>query len=912
MSDSPPPRPKKGEKPTTPAISGTDAPENGRVTIKAVFNSTVFSKDDSDWKIMLFDVSETDQANRRQVTVKGEISVAIAGCEYELTGNWQFYKGKREFKCDQFVLRTTADEKSVARILDKLPNVGVVRSQRAIEKFGSRALEILDTNPEAFAEGAGMPVKHAERAAEVFRASMLELETKRKLYEIMPQANNRVVNALWREHAENAPALVSANPWMLAEFDGIGWQTADQISEQIGCARNRPERIWAGCIHTLSEHENDGHTRIEVGEFARKACEVLQLDWAVIFNGLATFAESAIGEDQATKIESRGIFGIPNGAAEALKEILTPPARPSKNSGGATVKPPVNTSEPMWIQRSVHRHYESKIALDMARIRATATGDTRWFAGEKLVTASGEPLDTDQIAAIHLMLETGCGVIMGGPGSGKTTLLRCLLACLPPAKLNWTVIGTPTGKAARVVSQATGFPGRTIHSILCPQQVDIRRDKWGFRFGPPPSEQLPADVVIIDETSMVDHFIAAQILGAIKDGAWVFLIGDGNQLQSVGPGDFFGAVGRAEPWPIFRLTKIHRNAGIGRLATADIIAGQHPRSGDLAEKAHPNGNNFWIVELPADEQRQLAIRIAREWAPSKGFNPIEDVVVLSANSKKTGEVCAPVLNEWLQGALNGDGAETPITDQFAEVPWRIGDRLMQRKNDMGIGLVNGDVVTLDAHYTTSVFDAATGERTTKTLIETHLDDGQVITVDASQAAQNMALAYAATVHKFQGSQAPIVVVCLDWDTQKQVLTREWLYTAVSRFQKFCFLLVSSRSDIGKVLAKRGAKRNTGLDDAFKRVGELKKAIQRLSELGKNEQNEVLEKVKSGITAAMEKDGGMMGALIRNWPDDDGDNAIIGESVGDLDDPLAEWGSPGLLPVEQRPKAETIDGDDIPF
>lgn len=765
----------------TPANPPATAAAGGVVKIIGVFVKTVYSKPDSSWRIMTFDLAATDEATRNNVSVKGEISAPLPGAEYEIEGIWEkgrgAYADKDEFKALSFTMLAPSDATAVARVLDLLKWCGPIRSAKAIAKFGAAALDELHSDPANFAEQVGMPENQAMEAREAFLAARYELETKKRLYEMLPGVHNRVVNRLWENHGVEAPAVVTANPWGLCEYEGIGWETADKISQQLKCPQDSPNRIMAGANHVLGENEENGNTIMPLSAFKADMEKCLSLKWPVIH---ATLIDDVFNCDE--------IVGIPDEPIQAPQALGT-----------------------IMVQRAVAARHESQIADALFELCESARGDLSNFSLDKCVTADGLPLDESQIAAVKGLLENGCGVLSGGPGSGKTTIVRVLLNCLPSNRYA-RVLGAPTGKAARVIRAATGHEAKTIHSLLSPERIDMKKNRWSFRHGPPPAESLPISVLFIDETSMVDHFIAAQVLGACEPGTWVFFVGDVNQLQSVGPGDFLGTMCREKVWPVYQLTKVHRNGGIGRQACADIIAGRLPASGNMAEPASTTGNNFWIIPMPAEQQPALAARIATEWAPSKGFDPRRDVVVLSANSKKRGMVCAPALNAHLQGVVNPEGVPTEITDWNAEVPWRNGDRVMQKKNNYEKNLINGDVLTFvgmaednpkTAVFETDEADEDTGEKRKR--------------ISSGEAAANMALAYAATVHKYQGSQSPVVIICLDFKSQSMVTTREWLYTAISRFQKFCFLLVADPGDIGKVIAQRGARRLTGLADSIAAV-----------------------------------------------------------------------------------------------
>lgn len=738
-------------KPTATPTKPDTAAKIAAGDFTATLVRVVFGKADSDWKVLDFNAAATDEGTAHIIKVSGELANPVPGAEYQIVGTLSEYRGRPDFKASTIRLRAGRDARAVARILDSIKWFGPATAAKAIEIFGGRAIEELERDAAQFAQQTGMPLNRAVEARQFFLDARDEHETKLRLVEMLPGVHTRVVNKLWGIHGAEAPKAIEANPWALTAFDGIGWETADSVAQQLGCVGDEPARCCAGADHVLGCAEQDGNTRMRWVEFVEECERLLGQPWS--------------------KIE---------------------PALPLETLEGSKSEG--------FIQRESHARHEREIASRLLALRAAAVGDLSGFDPAKLVTAQGEALDDTQVSAVRGVLTEGTGVVTGGPGSGKTTTLDVILACLPAGKE--VALAAPTGKAARNMTEKTGRAAVTIHSLLEPVEADVKRNAW--RFNRDASNPLPIDVLVLDEVSMLDHWLAVSVLRALRPGTWLILIGDANQLQSVGPGDFLGAVVRADALTVHRLGTIHRNGGVGRRACASIIIGHSPVAARLGEKADPTGNNFWIVPMPAEEQAVYAQRIATDWARAKGFDPRKDVIVLSANSKKVGAVCAPRLNPALQAAINPDGQPTSVEDYSAEgAVWRIGDQLMQIKNNYDTGLINGDITTL------RVVDS----EAKRVVVVT--DDGREVELPTATARDEMRLAYAATVHKFQGSQAPLVVICLDAKTQREVINRQWLYTAVSRFQRYCFLLCAAEKDVRSAIDKHGAKRLTGLDEALR-------------------------------------------------------------------------------------------------
>lgn len=743
--------------------------------MRGTLTRVAYSKPDSDWKILLFEVAASGEASTRagenstnggaaaEITVKGELANPIVGADYEIHGKWGTYKGQSELKGFSFRPDAPTSPEAIERVLTNLKWFGPVRAASAVREFGIEALNAIEATPDAVASACGMTVERVNEAARILAASRGEQETKAALYTMLgATAHTRVVNAIWRSLGESAVAEIDADPYTLLAYHGIGWDTADSVAAQRGIYGDDERRVRAAIAHTLREAEQDGHTLMPRDKYAL-ALQAL---------GVSTEAARAM-------------------TAQLIETNVVEVDREAK---------------PATIQRVERAEEERLIAEELHRIRTNALGVSQQRFAEIDAAADKHGLDESQRKALRALLFDGCGVLTGGPGTGKTTTLRAVLECVPNSRT--VALASPTGKAARVMADATGQRALTIHSLLSPDMTatDPDEDRWCFTHNS--LNQLPFDVVIIDESSMIDHRLAASLLQAIQSGAWLILIGDADQLPSVGAGQFFATLCQCdelgEPLqqllPVHRLTTVHRNAGVGRHACASIIRGEDPTWGDLAAPAALNNNNAWRIVMPAEEQPAMLERLLLEWCPAKGFDPRTDIAVLTANSKRHGALCAPVLNERLQAVLNPNCApiDTEIRDPVAETTWRVGDRLMQTRNNREYGVVNGETFVLE-----------TWAPKTQTA-RLRRDDGTILEVAKPRSELDLQLAYACTVHKAQGSQYPVVIVCVDHAAQRSVLTKQWLYTAVSRFQSFCFVLTAKPSDMDRTISRVADARFTGL------------------------------------------------------------------------------------------------------
>ncbi|MFH1603836.1 MAG: AAA family ATPase, partial [Pseudomonadota bacterium] len=602
----------------------------------------------------------------------------------------------------------------------------------------------------------------AHEAADMLRDCLGEAEAKAALYKLLPNVHGGVVNRLWDAHGASAVAVIRENPYSATRCYGIGWLTADALAGSIGITGDDRRRVSAGIDEALRFAELSGHTGLPSSEFSGAATRLLGEDCA---GAIKEVANSMLAAG-----ELRAEVGFADGSR--------------------------------LIQRSAQADLEIEIAEQLAALRAAVdVSEARnWvpeISPETTIPEAMSRLSEEQFAAVGFILSEGIGIITGGPGTGKTYCLQSLIECAPLAR--WLLVA-PTGKAARVMADRVGREAKTIHSALEPDPVGTDMDKGQWKFKRDAKRPFDADIIVCDEASMIDHALAHAFLAAIPRGAWLVILGDADQLPSVGAGDFLRSICDTEILPVHRLTEIHRAAAASRGVAAchAIIKGQSPIPCRTdSGPATPAERNFWLIKCPAEQIPAMAGKLVGEWGPAHGIDTA-DAVCLSANSAKRGAVCAPALNAHLQEVVNPGGKPITQIDPRAEVPWRIGDRLVQTRNDYATGLVNGELVTLVRA------DNFGGNPIIRT------DDGREIAVKGDADGIALQLAYALTVHKFQGSEARLVVVCLDWNSQRMVVNRNWLYTALSRFRDFVFVLTPRPQDVAKTIEKPGDARYTGL------------------------------------------------------------------------------------------------------
>ncbi len=542
---------------------------------------------------------------------------------------------------------------------------------------------------------------------------------------------------IFKTYGPEAIAIISENPYRLAaDIRGIGFLTADRIASTLGIEKTAMVRARAGIGYTLAEALDDGHCGLPVSELAPGAAKLLDIPEPLV----------------------REALGLELAAGTVVEEPV----------GGA----------PCVFLAGLHAA-EKTIA---ARIRSLAGGRVPWKAvdAEKAVpwveAKLSMTLAPSQVEAVRLAVASKFLVITGGPGVGKTTLLNAVLSILGVRQVRMALCA-PTGRAAKRLSETTGLEARTIHRLL---EVDPR--SGGFKRQE--SHPLACDLLVVDETSMVDVPLMHALLRAVPPHAAVILVGDVDQLPSVGPGQVLADVIDSGAVPVVRLTEVFRQASESRI----IVNAHRINHGEMPE-ATPSGeaSDFYVSEIEDPEQGAARLlQIVRERIPARfGLDPVRDVQVLCPMNR--GALGARALNLALQQLLN-PGSE-PRVERFGWV-FAPGDKVMQVENDYDKDVYNGDlgfVSAIDLEASELVVDF----------------DGRPVVYGFSDLDQ-LVLAYATTIHKAQGSEYPAVVIPVS--TQHYpMLRRNLVYTGVTRGRKLV-VLVAQRKALAIAVAGRQARR----------------------------------------------------------------------------------------------------------
>ena len=707
------------------------------------------------------DRAHTPGVNREGlVTVVGNLPELTTGEYLRLQGNWITHSQHGlQFQieiCEQTLPATTA---GIRRYLGSglIKGIGAGLADRIVATFGAQTLEIIERQPERLREVPDIGPKRSLRIAKAW-------EEQRQVKEIMLFLHGHGVSTnlaikIYKTYGEQALTIVKTDPYRLArDIYGVGFKTADKIAQALGLPADHPSRIEAGVIYVLNDLTNDGHVYAPRELLVARAVELLAVSPEMIPSAIERLAQDDLVRQELLPILN-----------EAGTEVQ--PAAQSQNAVRETPSP--------YNQPAVYLTplYASEVGV-AERLCRLAEARTRPYA----LPIPDPMLSPEQQSAIKTALTHPASVLTGGPGTGKTTCLKALIAALEVSHRAYA-LASPTGRAAKRLSEATGRPASTIHRLLGPSPAE------GFKYNS--QNPLSIDFLVVDEASMLDLILANSLLKALKPGTHLLLVGDVDQLPSVGAGDVLRDVIASGIAPVTRLNVIFRQA-----ADSHIITNAHRiNQGEMPVFAGSAGDGdffFFSAESPDEAATWVQDVVCNRIPQHFGYAP-RDIQVLAPMYRGPAGVTA--LNQRLQETLNPSGPLKPEKSLFGQI-FRPGDKVMQTQNNYDKDVYNGDigyVLAIDPIEHTLMIDF----------------DGSQVVYDWSECDQ-LVLAYAVSVHKSQGSEFPAVVIPLV-TSHYMMLQRNLLYTAITRAKKLC-VIVGSRRAIGlAVKNNKVAHRFTALD-----------------------------------------------------------------------------------------------------
>ena len=688
-----------------------------------------------------FVVAQVTDDRRRRYMVTGVCDNARAGQRWEVTGRvGRHAKYGPQFQAEAIIEQLPTERAALERYLasGSLPGVGPATAAALVARFGEDVIAVLDDHPERLRELPGIGEKKAARIQGGW-------ERARATYRIMlflrglglgTALAHRVHKALGGGSGEAIIARLQANPYLLAAVRGIGFATADRCALASGLAPDATQRLHTGLVHVLQDRARAGHTVTPLSLWLALAGRLLDVPDAELLPVV------------------RGL---------TARDVIW---RPLASEDGVSLPALARAEE--------------ALAQDLGR-RAGRPAERRLQAA--LAAVARTALSPSQQAALTAIATHALCVVTGGPGVGKTTLLKTVVHAATGAGLRITLCA-PTGRAARRMSQATGYEAATIHRTL--------GVGYDGRFACDAQAPLETDLMVIDEASMIDIGLAAALFAAIPPDASVLIVGDADQLPSVGPGQVLADIIASGRVPVARLAEIFRQAtGSGITAAAHaILAGRAPE---------PNAD---VIFVPMSEDNTAVITGLVQDCVRAGFRPTE-IQVLSP--MKRGRVGTLALNTALRDAGN------PARPGKAEMRtvsglWREGDRVMQTRNNYQHDISNGDIGTIARIETVEDEEAVTvawDDRET-TLAREDLDD--------------LVLAYAITTHKAQGAEYPVVIAPVTTG-HYPLLSAPVLYTAITRARERV-VLVGTKRALQIAVRQNHHRRATGLTAALREAGRL--------------------------------------------------------------------------------------------
>lgn len=686
------------------------------------------------------------KGQRTLVTVVGQAARALAGEYLEATGKWtQDAEHGPQFKADSLRTLAPSTPEGIEKYLGSglIKGIGPHYARRIVQVFGPRTLQVIDDSPVFLKEVKGIgprritQIRESWRQQKVVRDIMVFLQSH-------GIGTARAVR-IYKTYGDKAIELVRANPYRLAaDIWGVGFQTADELAQRLGIDAQSPLRARAALRHVMFELAGEGHCAFPEGDVIQRTVALTAIPAPIVTDAVAYLLEQKELIREATLVEqpwlySRHLYFAETGVAQSLREL----------SLGAHPLPTIDLEAALaWV--------EKKMELSLAPSQREALRQ----------------------AVTHKVL-----VITGGPGVGKTTLVRGILAIFQAKKLRCGLCA-PTGRAAKRLAETTGHEAKTIHRLLEFDHSGPKKNR---------DQQLAFDLLIVDETSMVDVSLMHHLLKALPATTCLVLVGDIDQLPSVGPGMVLADIIASRAVPVVRLTEIFRQAQHSGI----VQAAHHIHDGELPIADQPDAGklgDFYVIDVAEPEViLERLIALIQDRIPARfGLNPFRDIQVLTPMNRS--ELGVRNLNSRLQEVLNPSQEDAPEVARFG-VTFRVGDKILQTVNNYDKEVFNGDVGRVHK------IDLENQE------LIAHFD-GHAACYDFDEL-DELSLAYALTIHKSQGSEYPAVIIPLH--TQHYLmLQRNLLYTGITRGKKLV-ILVGSRKALSLAVSKQETQhRCTGL------------------------------------------------------------------------------------------------------
>ena len=726
-------------------------------TIRGYVDHIIYRNTENGYTVLVLICEE------EELTCVGLFSDIVEGENIEARGEYTDHPTYgRQFKVHSFEEKAPEDEIAIERYLGSgaIKGIGVALAARIVRRFKKDTFRIIEEEPERLAEIKGISERKAMEIAD-------QVNQKKDLRQAMIFLQQYGINTtlavkIYNTYGQQIYSVIKENPYKMAEdIDGVGFKTADEIATRVGIRTDSDFRIRSGILYVLLQATSEGHTFLPMEELTLRASQLLGIEGEHIekhYMNLAIERKIMMRQkDGMTEIYASSFYHMEANTAAMLKQL--------------DVSYDVSDAE---IEKRIKR-IEKQTMIE---------------------------LDEQQVCAVKEAVKNGLLIITGGPGTGKTTTINTIIRYFEMEGLD-IFLGAPTGRAAKRMSETTGFEARTIHRML---EVNGGVEGTGG-FERNERNPLETDVIIIDEMSMVDITLMYALLKAVLAGTRLILVGDINQLPSVGPGAVLKDIIESEQFHTVKLNKIFRQA-----STSDIIVNAHKiNNGEEVILDNKSMDFFFLKRYEADKIIQVTLQLIKQKLPKFVDASEYDIQVLTPTRK--GLLGVERLNNILQMYLNPE-EPSKREKEYGSTIFREGDKVMQIKNnyqleweirskyglciDKGTGVFNGD---------TGIIEEINFFAETMTV---SFDEGKMVEYPF-KLLEELELAYAITIHKSQGSEYPAVVIPL-FQGPRMLMNRNLLYTAVTRAKKCVTIVGDDEVFYTMVQNNSQLKRYSGLKD----------------------------------------------------------------------------------------------------
>lgn len=751
-------------------------------TVEGYINHIIFRNEDNGYTVLSMIV------DGEELTCVGFFQYISEGETIEAKGSYtEHVSYGQQFKIESYETKIPQDALAMERYLGSgaIKGLGVALAARIVRRFGEDTLRIMDEEPERLAEIKGI----SERKAREIAQQVEEKSDMRKAMIFLQQYGISVALGvkIYHKYGQAMYQILRENPYRMAEdVEGIGFKIADEIAGRIGIHTDSDYRIRSGILYVLLGAAQEGHIYLPKDVLLRRTSQLLGVEAQYMEKHLMDMA-----------IDRKLVLKTFNNSESSIHaaniEQSTNEMQADIDSGWNAYFDEKPDTEQVFVYASSYYHLELDTARMLCELNVSTHEDTERIRRtlQRIEQETHTELDELQRQAVVGAVENGVMVITGGPGTGKTTTINAILHYFELEGLD-IMLAAPTGRAAKRMTEATGYEAKTIHRLL-EFSGGVEESSSSVHFERNQENPLEADVIIIDEMSMVDIHLVHALLAAVVVGTRLILVGDVDQLPSVGPGKILEDIIRSDTFPVVKLTKIFRQA-----SESDIVVNAHRiNQGEPIILDNKSRDFFFLKRYDANIILRVLVALIQEKLPGYVDAQPFDIQVLTPMRK--GILGVENLNIILQRYLNPADSQK-AEREFGSGLFREGDKVMQIKNnyqlewevrgkygiptERGVGVFNGDMGIIREINTYAE------------TLEIEYDEGRVAEYSFKQL-DELELAYAVTIHKSQGSEYPAVILPL-LGGPRMLLNRNLLYTAVTRARK-CVTIVGSEETFNQMV-----------------------------------------------------------------------------------------------------------------